>query len=126
MLRVGFEAFDVIVSVPLAGPVAVGSKLTLSEALWPAVSVSGVEIPLIVNSVLFTDTCEIVTLVPPVLVSISVMDGSPPTVTLPKLIVLGLSPKTPGVTPVPVTAIVNVGLEPSEVMVTVPLAAPVD
>jgi len=48
------------------------------------------------------------------------MEGSPPTVTLPKLMLLELSPKTPGDAPVPETAIVNVGFEPSEVMVTIP------
>ena len=66
-----------------------------------------------------------VTLVPPVLVSVSVIEGSPPTVTLPKLMLLGLSARAPGVTPVPDTPIVSVGFEPFEVMVTVPLAAPV-
>ena len=54
------------------------------------------------------------------------MDGSPPTVTLPKLMLLELSPKTPGDAPVPETAIVNVGLEPSEVMVTIPVKLATD
>jgi hypothetical protein len=66
------------------------------------------------------------TLVPPVFVSVSVVAGSAPTVTLPKLMLLKLSPKTPGLTPFPDTPIVSVGFEPFEVMVTVPLAAPVD
>jgi len=67
-----------------------------------------------------------VTLVPPVLVSVSLMDGSPPTLTLPKLMLLALSPKTPGDTPVPDTAIVSVGFEPSEVMVTMPVKLATD
>ena len=56
MLSVGFEAFDVIARVPLTGPVAVGSKLTLTEALWLGLSVTGVVIPLSLNSVLLTET----------------------------------------------------------------------
>jgi hypothetical protein len=47
-----------------------------------------------------------------------------PTVTLLKLRLLGLAPSVPGVTPVPDNAIVSVGLEAFEVMVTAPLAAP--
>jgi hypothetical protein len=46
MLSEGLEALDVTVTVPLAAPVAVGSKLTVSEALWPAFRVRGVVIPL--------------------------------------------------------------------------------
>jgi len=56
MLRLGFEAFDVTESVPVTAPLAVGSKLTLNEVLWPAVSVRGVVTPLILNSVLLDDT----------------------------------------------------------------------
>ena len=51
---------------------------------------------------------------------VSLIDGSPPTVTFPKLMLLELSPNRPGDAPVPETAIVNVGFEPSEVMVTIP------
>jgi hypothetical protein len=47
-----------------------------------------------------------------------------PTVTLPKLRLLGFDPKVPAVTPVPDNAMVSVGLEAFDVMVTVPLAAP--
>ena len=47
-----------------------------------------------------------------------------PSVTLPKLRVVGLAVKAPGKTPVPVTGIVNVGLGAFEVRVTLPLAAP--
>jgi len=56
MLRLGFEAFEVTVSVPLTAPLAVGSKLMLKEVLWPAGRVRGVVIPLTLNSVLLEET----------------------------------------------------------------------
>jgi hypothetical protein len=43
---------------------------------------------------------------------------------LPKPKLVGLAPSAPGATPVPETAIVKLGLGPSEAMVTVPLAFP--
>jgi len=46
ILSVGLEAFDVIVTVPLALPADVGVKVTLKVALCPAASVRGVLIPL--------------------------------------------------------------------------------
>jgi hypothetical protein len=49
-----------------------------------------------------------------------------PIVTLPKLILVGFALSAPGVTPVPETAIANDGLGPSDAMVTVPVAAPLD
>ena len=47
-----------------------------------------------------------------------------PTVTLPKLRLVGFDPSAPGATPVPLKGTVSVGLEPSEVIVTLPLALP--
>lgn len=49
-----------------------------------------------------------------------------PTVTLPKLRLVGFAPRAPGVTPVPDRGMVKVGLEPFEVIVTLPLALPAD
>jgi hypothetical protein len=46
MFRVGLEAFEVIVTLPLALPADVGVNVTVKVALWPAVSVAGVVIPL--------------------------------------------------------------------------------
>ena len=47
--RVGFEALDVIMRLPLALPANDGAKETLKVALCPAVSVTGVVIPLKLN-----------------------------------------------------------------------------
>src|SRR5215467_7587435 len=65
-----------------------------------------------------------VTLEPPVFVTVSDRDWLLPTVTLPKLRLVGLDPSAPGVTPVPVRGMVRVGLEALEVMVTEPVALP--
>jgi hypothetical protein len=46
MVRVGFEAFDVMVTLPLTLPADDGANETLKVALCPVVSVTGVVIPL--------------------------------------------------------------------------------
>jgi hypothetical protein len=71
MVSVGFEAFDVIVTLPLAAPLALGVNVTLKVAVCPAVRVTGAVIPLRVNPVPLIATCEIATLVPPVFVIVS-------------------------------------------------------
>ena len=60
------------------------------------------------------------------LVTVSDKDCLFPTVTLPKLRLVGLSPNVPGVTPVPDRGMVRVGFEALEVMVRLPLALPAD
>ncbi len=47
-----------------------------------------------------------------------------PTVTLPKLRLVGLAPSVPGVTPVPDRGIVRLGFEALDVIVRLPLALP--
>jgi len=74
MVRVGLEAFEVIVILPLALPADAGVNVALKVALCPEVSVTGAVIPLRVNPVPLIPTCEIVTLVPPVLVIVSDKD----------------------------------------------------
>ena len=71
MVRVGFDAFEVTVTLPLFAPEDGGANETLKLVLWPAVSVTGVEIPLTLNPVPLTATCEIVMLVLPGFVSVS-------------------------------------------------------
>src|SRR5215469_7109006 len=65
-----------------------------------------------------------VTLDPPVLVTVSDRDLLLPRVMLPKLRLVGFGPSAPAVTPVPVRGMVRVGLEALEVTVTVPVALP--
>ena len=51
MVKVGLGAFEVMVTLPLAFAADCGVKVTLNVALCPAVSVTGVVIPLTVNPV---------------------------------------------------------------------------
>jgi hypothetical protein len=127
IVSVGFDAFDVTVTVPLTVPAEGGLNDTLKLALWPAVSVRGAVIPLMLNPLPpATPTLEIVTLDPPVLVTVSVKVCLVPTCTLPKLKLVGFDPSTPAATPVPDSGIVRVGFEPFEVIVMLPLTAPAD
>lgn len=64
------------------------------------------------------------TVVPPVLVTVSDRDFVFPTVTEPKLMLLGSAPRPPGETPVPAKGMVRVGFEALDVIVTLPLALP--
>ncbi len=68
----GFEASDVIVTLPLALPADVGAKVTLNEVLWPGVKVTGVVIPETLNPVPVAFTCEMVAFTPPVFFTVSV------------------------------------------------------
>ena len=66
-----------------------------------------------------------VTLLPPVLVTVSKAVCGLPTVTLPKSSLDGLLANCPAATPVPDSGMVRVGFAPLEVRVTFPLADPV-
>ena len=70
--KLGFDAFDVTVAVPVNVIADVGAKVTVNVVLCPAVNVTGGVIPEMVNPVPDAATAEIVALVPPVLVSVSV------------------------------------------------------
>lgn len=124
IVSVGFDAFDVMVTVPLALPATWGANATENVVLCEGFSVTGVVIPLNVNPVPLMLACETVTAVPPVFVKATLADCVAPTTTLPKASLLGFSVSAPGVIPVPVSDIVNVGFEAFEVIVTVPLALP--
>jgi len=124
IVKVGFDAFDVIVTVPVALPPAVGAKETVNVVFWAGFSVSGVVMPLSWNPAPLMLACETLTAVPPVFVRVTPMDAVEPTSTLPKASLDGLSESVPGATPVPVSDIVSVGFDAFEVIVTVPLALP--
>jgi hypothetical protein len=70
--KLGFDAFDVTVTVPGNDPADVGAKVTVNVVLCPGVNVTGDVIPEMLNPVPDAPTAEIVALVPPVLVSVSV------------------------------------------------------
>ena len=124
MLRLGLEPLEVMLTLPLAAPLTVGAKRTVNDVLCPAVSVKGRVSPLVLNPVPLADAAEIVRLDPPVLVNVSDKLELLPVWTLPKAREVGFAVSVPCVTPVPESAMLRFGFEPLEVMLTLPLAAP--
>jgi hypothetical protein len=80
MARLGFDAFDVTVKVPGNVPADVGANFTVNVVLCPGVNVTGGVNPETVNPAPDSPTAEIVALVPPVLVIVSVWLEVCPTV----------------------------------------------
>jgi hypothetical protein len=70
--KLEFDAFELTVSVPVNVVTVVGAKVTVNDVLCPAVNVTGVVIPEVVNPVPDAATAEIVALVPPVFVTVSI------------------------------------------------------
>ena len=70
--KLGFEAFEVTVTVPLNVLADVGANVTVNDVLCPGVSVTGGAIPEMLNPVPAAAAAEIVALVPPVFVTVSV------------------------------------------------------
>jgi hypothetical protein len=70
--KLGFEALDVTVTVPLNVPADAGANFTVNVVLCPGVRVTGVLIPEMLNPVPAAVAAEIVALVPPVFVTVSV------------------------------------------------------
>jgi hypothetical protein len=70
--KLGFEPFDVTVAVPVNVPADVGENFTVKVVLCPGVRVTGVLIPEMLNPFPAAATAEIVALVPPVFVTVSV------------------------------------------------------
>lgn len=68
---VELPAFELMVSEPVAAPAAVGVKTASNVALWPAVRVRGGCWPVKLNPVPDAAALDIVTLSPPVLVTIT-------------------------------------------------------
>lgn len=99
-------ALLVIVTVPLEAVVPVGANVKDSVTFCPGVSVTGGVTPLDPKPVPVTATFEIVKLELPELVSVTVWVPVEPSLTLPKLTLFELTPRTNvAVTPVPVRGI---------------------
>jgi hypothetical protein len=71
MLKLGFEPFEVMLTLPLAAPLAVGANSIVNDVLWPAFSVKGRVSPLRLNPVPLAEAAEMVRLEPPVFVSVA-------------------------------------------------------
>ena len=70
--KLAFEALDDTITVPLNVVTLVGVKVTVNVVLCPGVNVTGVVIPETLNPVPDSATAEIVALVPPVFLIVSV------------------------------------------------------
>ena len=82
---------------------AVGLKLTLIAAFWPAFRVSGMLIPETLKSFALTVICEMVTLLLPLFVMVTLLELLLPAVTFVKDTLVGLAESTTeAATPVPV------------------------
>jgi hypothetical protein len=93
------------VTFPLMFSLLVGLKLTVIDAACEGVKVTGIVIPEILTSLAFTVTWEIVTLMVPVFVMLTLCEPELPAVTLPKATLDGLGViATVPATPVPVNA----------------------
>ena len=124
MERVGLEALLVRVTLPVGVPAAVGANTTLNDLLAPAARVNGTEMPLRLNPVPVAVACEMVTLDPPLLVTVSDSVWFDPTTTLPKL-KLGLPAViAPAVTAVPDKAMARDGFDASLVIAKAPVGVP--
>src|SRR6202021_1988772 len=95
--KLGFDAFDATVAVPGNVPAEVGEKVTGKVGLCPAVNVTGVVIPETLNPLPDAATAEIVALVPPVFLMVSVWLEVCPTVMLVKVKLVGEAVKVAGV-----------------------------
>ena len=92
MLRLGFAPVEVMLTLPLAAPLAGGEKSTVKDVLWPAVNVKGKGSPLKLNPAPLAAAAEMVRLVPPELVSVPLSDFEVPSWMFPKLKLVGFDP----------------------------------
>jgi hypothetical protein len=123
MLKLEFVPLEVMPTLPLAAPLAVGVNSTAKDVLCPAASVTGLK-PLKLKPVPLALALEIERLVPPVFVNVSDRLVLFPTWTLPNDRLVGVGDSVPWATPVALSGIVKLGFVPFEVMLTLPLAAP--
>jgi hypothetical protein len=72
MVKLGFDAFDVMEMVPLNVFADGGVKVTLNEALCPGVNVRGAVMPDMLNPLPLSVAAEIVMFEPPLFFSVSV------------------------------------------------------
>src|SRR5579863_7610339 len=125
--RLGFDAFDVTVAVPLNVPADPGANFTVNVVLCPAVNVTGGVIPEMLNPVPVAPTAVIVALVPPVFLIVSVWLEFCPTVMFVYVKLVGDAVSTAAAAvAVPLKGIARLGFDASDVTVTVPLKFPAE
>ena len=117
-------AFELIVNVPLAAPAAVGAKMALNVVDCPALRVNGKFDPVKLNPLPDAAALETVTAAPPVFVTDTETVLLLPTVTLPKLALLGFAVREPAASPVPESAMLSGEAGASDTIASVPVADP--
>ncbi len=95
MVRGELAASEARLRLPLAEPAALGVNFTVNATLCPAAMLAGKASPLIEYAALLTLACEIVTALPPVLVTVSERLAWLPTWALPNAKVVGLEVTEP-------------------------------
>jgi hypothetical protein len=115
-------AFELIVNAPLAAPAAVGAKMALKAVDCPALRVSGKVGPVKLNPLPDAVALDTVTATPPAFVTVTDAALLLPTVTLPKLALLGFAARDPGASPVPESAMLSGELAASDTIANVALA----
>jgi len=98
-----FDALDTIARLPVTLPADVGAKVTCNVELCPDASVRGNVRPLTRTPAPVAVACEIVALLPPELVRVTLWLCVLPTRTLPKATAAGATPSCPAVVPSPAT-----------------------
>lgn len=124
MLKLEFDPSEVITTLPLAAPVALGLKTTVNDVLSPALKVRGKLSPLRLKPLPLAAAAEIVRLVPPLLVNVSDKLELLPTCTVPNARLAGFADSVPGITPVPERGILSVEFDAFERMLSDPLTVP--
>jgi hypothetical protein len=119
-----FDAFDTTERPPLTAPALAGAKVAVKVTLWFAVRVRGKVNPLIEKAVPVKFACEMVSVDPPELVSVSDKFARLPTCTLPKARLVGFAVSESAARPVPESGMLSGELGALETMLNAPLAAP--
>jgi hypothetical protein len=125
-VRPAFDAFEVMVILPLKLFADGGVKVTLNDALCPGVNVSGVLIPDRPKPAPVTVAAAIVVFTPPVFFTVSVCVWFCPTTTLVKVRLAGVAVNAAGVTAVPLNAMDKLASDAFEVRDAFPLKLPAD
>ena len=117
------EALLVKDALAAAAPLDWGAKLTVKDTLLPAARVTGRARPLTLNSDVLM-LASVIVMLEPLAVSEAVKLLLCPTVTLPKLIMAGLTANWPETVAVPAMEMVSAGLDASETTEIDPVALP--
>ena len=124
MVSVGLFASEVMVRFPLLLPADAGVNTALNVALCPAATVAGRFGPLKLKPLPVAVALEMVTVEPPLLLTVTATDLFLPTVIFPKLTLLGFAIREPAVTPVPESAMLRGDPGASETMARLPVTLP--